>query len=162
LKQRCKSGWDNSQKTSLLQVLTHWWSSRTNVSMLVGGMSRNKCFIPGLNITCWPIYWLSLIAIHDAVVMYQSLRDNKNINLLKCTHSLAQGLVKRTQLRCSTSCTQLSISWTAANRIYRRTFPGAYSCHRKENKTSKCVVCTGHRKRRQSVYLYSECEVGLC
>jgi hypothetical protein len=39
------------------------------VSMLVGDMSRNKCFFfPGSNITCftfyihlWPIYWLSVV-----------------------------------------------------------------------------------------------------
>jgi hypothetical protein len=32
LKRRCKSGWDNSQKTSMLQVLTCWLSNGTNIS----------------------------------------------------------------------------------------------------------------------------------
>jgi hypothetical protein len=119
-------------------------------------------FFPGLNITCWPIYWLPLIAIHNAMVVYQSLTDDENIHLLKCRLPLAQGLVKRRQFWCSTSCPQLSISWTAANRIYRRTFPQAYSCHRKKGTTSKCVVYTRQGKRRLSVYWCSECEAGLC
>jgi hypothetical protein len=44
LKRRCGSVWDNSQKTSVLRVSTHCRSDRSNISMLVEYMSRNKCF----------------------------------------------------------------------------------------------------------------------
>jgi hypothetical protein len=44
------------QETSMLQVLTHWESDWTSVSMLVEVMSRNKCFFPGSNITCFTFY----------------------------------------------------------------------------------------------------------
>jgi hypothetical protein len=44
LKRRCGRGWDNSQKTCMLWVSTHWSSDRTRVSMLAEDMSRNKCF----------------------------------------------------------------------------------------------------------------------
>jgi hypothetical protein len=40
---RCVIGWDNNQKTSVLQVSMDWWSNRTSLSMLVEDMSRNKC-----------------------------------------------------------------------------------------------------------------------
>jgi hypothetical protein len=43
-------------------------NSGTSISMLVEDMSRNKWFLPGLNITCftfyirlWPTYWFSLV-----------------------------------------------------------------------------------------------------
>jgi hypothetical protein len=68
LKRRCVSGWDNSQKTSMLRVLTHWENDGAIVSMLVEDLWRNKSF-PGSNITCstfcvhlWPIYWLFLVS----------------------------------------------------------------------------------------------------
>jgi hypothetical protein len=41
---RCGSGWDNSQKTSVFRVSTHWESDGTSVSKLVDDMSRKKCF----------------------------------------------------------------------------------------------------------------------
>jgi hypothetical protein len=60
------SGWDNSQKTSVLRVSTHWRSDGVSVSMLV----EKQMFFPGSNITCftfyiqlWPIYWLFLLQI---------------------------------------------------------------------------------------------------
>jgi hypothetical protein len=58
LKRGCRSGWDNSQKTSILWVWTHWWSDGTSVSVLVEDMSRNKCFFffPGSNITFFTFY----------------------------------------------------------------------------------------------------------
>jgi hypothetical protein len=79
LKRTCRSGWDNSQKTSMLRVSTHWKSDGTSVSMLGEDMSRNKCFFfSGSNVTCftfyirlWPIYWLSLI------VQYPSFKKLK-------------------------------------------------------------------------------------
>jgi hypothetical protein len=48
LKRRCRSGWDKSQKTSMLRVSTHWESDGTSVSMLVEDKSRNKCFFSRL------------------------------------------------------------------------------------------------------------------
>jgi hypothetical protein len=67
-KLRRGSGWDNSRKTSILRVSTLWYSDGTSVSMLVEDMSRNKCYFPGSNITCftfyirlWPICWLPLV-----------------------------------------------------------------------------------------------------
>jgi hypothetical protein len=72
LKRRCGSGWDNSEKTSMLRVSTHWESDGTSVSMSVEDTSRNKCFFPALNIKCftfhihlWPIFWLSLVEFPD-------------------------------------------------------------------------------------------------
>jgi hypothetical protein len=44
LKRRCGSGWDNSQKTSMLRVSAHWYSDGTSVSMLMEAMPRNNCF----------------------------------------------------------------------------------------------------------------------
>jgi hypothetical protein len=44
------------KKTSMLPVSTHWQSVETNISMLVKVMSRNKCFFPRLNITCFTFY----------------------------------------------------------------------------------------------------------
>jgi hypothetical protein len=38
-------------KRLVLRVSTHWY-----VSMLVEDMSRNKCFSPGPNITCFTFY----------------------------------------------------------------------------------------------------------
>jgi hypothetical protein len=59
LKRRCGSGWDNSQNTCMLRVLTHWWDYETGVSVLVD-MSRTKCCFPGSILTC-----LCLISICD-------------------------------------------------------------------------------------------------
>jgi hypothetical protein len=53
------SGWDNSQKTSMLRVSTHWLRDETGVSVLVEDMSRK--FFPCSNITCFTFYiqlWL--------------------------------------------------------------------------------------------------------
>jgi hypothetical protein len=44
LKRMCGSGWDNSQKTSMLPVSTHWQSDVASLSVLVEDMWRNKCF----------------------------------------------------------------------------------------------------------------------
>jgi hypothetical protein len=44
LKRRCGSGWENSQNTSMLLVLTHRQSDGTRVSMLVEDMSRKFFF----------------------------------------------------------------------------------------------------------------------
>jgi hypothetical protein len=62
-------GWFACKKTSVLRISTRWKSDRTNVSMLIEDMSRNKCFFPGSNFTCftfyiylWSIYWLSLVS----------------------------------------------------------------------------------------------------
>jgi hypothetical protein len=44
LKRRCGNGWNNNQKTSMLQVSTHCWSDGTGVSMLMDDMSINNCF----------------------------------------------------------------------------------------------------------------------
>jgi hypothetical protein len=63
LKRRCGSGWNNSQKTSVLRV-----------------SSRNKCFFPVSTITCftfyillWRIYWLSLVILPMTFVCAVSL-----------------------------------------------------------------------------------------
>jgi hypothetical protein len=42
-KWKCGSGWDNSQKTSILRVSTHWWSDGKSVAMLVEDTSRIPC-----------------------------------------------------------------------------------------------------------------------
>jgi hypothetical protein len=55
LKRRCGSGGDNSQKTSMLRVSTHWQSDGTSVSVLMENMSRIKCF-SGANITFFTFY----------------------------------------------------------------------------------------------------------
>jgi hypothetical protein len=46
LKRRCRRGSDDSQKTSVLRVSTHWWGNVTSVAVLVEhtNMSRTKCF----------------------------------------------------------------------------------------------------------------------
>jgi hypothetical protein len=61
-------GWDNSQKTSMLRVSTHWQSDGTSVSMFVEDMSWNACSFSGsnisyftINIHLWPTYWISLL-----------------------------------------------------------------------------------------------------
>jgi hypothetical protein len=45
LKQRCRSGWDNSKKISVRRVSRHWWSDGTSISVLVGNMSSDKCLL---------------------------------------------------------------------------------------------------------------------
>jgi hypothetical protein len=76
LKRSCGSGWNNSQKTSVLRASTHWWSDGTSISMLVEDMSRNARyfqvrishvlhFISLCDIfTDFPLYWESLILDH--------------------------------------------------------------------------------------------------
>jgi hypothetical protein len=46
LKRKCGSGRDNSRKTPVLRVSTHWYNEETSVSMLVEDMSINICFFP--------------------------------------------------------------------------------------------------------------------
>jgi hypothetical protein len=72
---RCGSGRDNSQKTSLMRVSTHWWSDGTSVSVSV----EDTFFIVS-NITCfkfyihlWPIYWpfsLARVCIYISVLWH--------------------------------------------------------------------------------------------
>jgi hypothetical protein len=50
LKRRRGNGCNNNQKTSMLQVPTHWWSNGTGVSMLM------DIFFPGSNITFYVLY----------------------------------------------------------------------------------------------------------
>jgi hypothetical protein len=87
------------------------------------------------------------VAIHNSMVMYQSLSKNKNIKSLKCRLSLPQGLVGKQF--CSFSCTQPSINRISIQNTQRITFPRVHSCHHEEN-----AWCVQNTRKGQSIVVF--------
>jgi hypothetical protein len=85
------------------------------------------------------------VAIHNKMVIYRCLPDttkkiNKTAEVQTFISSRSRG---KTQFWCSSPCIRPSISWAAASKTYR-TFPRAYSRHKKEGKTSN-KMCSVHK-----------------
>jgi hypothetical protein len=70
------------------------------------------------------------VAIHNALIIYRSLPNNKSIDSLKSRLSLAQGLMEKhgSGIPCHVhGCPAIE----PLPERHRTTFPGVYSCHQK-------------------------------
>jgi hypothetical protein len=97
------------------------------------------------------------------MVMYWSLSNNKNIDSVKFSLSLAQRLVEKQSSGVSCPVHGNPLTELLPERLrelhIREHIPGT---GKKAKPQRKCVVCTKHRERRESIYWCSECEAGLC
>jgi hypothetical protein len=103
------------------------------------------------------------VAIHNAVVIYRCLPDNKDMDTLKFRHSLAQGLVEKhgSAVPCPVygRPSLEPLPKRPAEQHFLENIPAT---GKKAKPQEKCIVCSKHGKRKESIYWCSECEVGLC
>jgi hypothetical protein len=103
------------------------------------------------------------VAIHYAMVVYQCLPNNKNMDTLKFRLSLAQGLVGK---HCSAVPRPVYGHQSLEplpKRLTERHFLERIPATGKKAKPQKiCIVCSKHGRRKESIYWCSECEAGLC
>jgi hypothetical protein len=91
------------------------------------------------------------IAMHNAMVIYQCLPDNKNMNLLKFRFSLAHTEKHGSGVPCP-AYGRPSVE-PLPKRLTERHFPKRIpATGKKARPQRKCVVCTKHGKRKESIY----------
>jgi hypothetical protein len=103
------------------------------------------------------------VAIHNAMVIYRSLPNNKNMDTLKFRLSQAKGLVEKYGSRVPRPVYGRPSVEPPPKRLTERHFLERIPATGKKAKPQKrCVVCAKHGKRKESIYWCSECEAGLC
>jgi hypothetical protein len=103
------------------------------------------------------------VAMHNAMVTYQCLSNNKNIDTLKFRLSLAQGLVEKHSSAVPCPVYGRQLLELAPKRLTERHFLERIPATGSRAKPQKrCIVCSKHGKRKESIYWCSECEAWLC
>ncbi|XP_021913223.1 piggyBac transposable element-derived protein 4-like [Zootermopsis nevadensis] len=103
------------------------------------------------------------VAIHNAMVMYRCVPNNKNIDTLRFRISLAQGLVEKHGPGVPRPVFGRPSLEPPPKRLSERHFPDRIPpTAKKARPQRKCVLCTKHGKRRDSKYWCSKCGAALC
>jgi hypothetical protein len=101
------------------------------------------------------------VAIHNTVVIYRPLPNNKNMDTINFRLSLAQGIVEKHGPAVPRPVYgRLSLELPPKRRTERHFLEGIPATGRQNLK--KDVVCSEDDKRKESIYWCSECEAGLC
>jgi hypothetical protein len=96
------------------------------------------------------------------MVQYWSLPNNKNTDSLTFRLSLAQGLMKKHGSGVphpDYGCPLMDCHLKDVKQHFMEHIPATVKNAKPQR---KCVVCTKHGKRRESIYWCSECEARLC
>jgi hypothetical protein len=95
---------------------------------------------------------LLTVAIHNAMVVYRCLPNNKNMNPLKFRLSLAQGLVEKHGSSVPHPVYGRPSVEPPPKRLTERHFLECIPATRNKTRPQrKCVVCTKHGQRKESV-----------
>jgi hypothetical protein len=103
------------------------------------------------------------VAIHNSMVIYRSLPEKTHMDTLKFRISLAQGLVEKYGPRVPRPVHGRPSVVPPPKRLTERHFLERIPATGKKAKPQRrCVVCTKHGMRKDTVYWCSDCEAGLC
>ncbi|XP_021941441.1 piggyBac transposable element-derived protein 4-like [Zootermopsis nevadensis] len=103
------------------------------------------------------------VAIHNAMVMYRCVPQNKTLDTLRFRILLAQGLVEKHGPGVPRPSSGRPSLDPPPKRLSERHFQERIPATGKKAKPQKrCVVCRKRGKRKDTVYWCGECEVGLC